>query len=60
MLIFYNFGIFLQSLGDSYRISIYSPISSSHIDYSLLVIWAFAVLTVGIGAYWSGLVRHDL
>jgi hypothetical protein len=29
-------------------------------DYSLLVIWSLAVLTVGIGAYWSGLVRHDL
>lgn len=29
-------------------------------DYSLLVIWSLAVLTVGIGAYWSGLVRYDL
>ncbi|XP_046451496.1 signal peptide peptidase-like 2B [Daphnia pulex] len=50
----------LVVLGSSVQIFIYSPIDGSHMDYSLLVIWSLAVLTVGIGAYWSGLVRHDL
>ncbi|XP_045030061.1 LOW QUALITY PROTEIN: signal peptide peptidase-like 2B [Daphnia magna] len=50
----------LVGLGNSIQIFIYSPIDGSHMDYSLLVIWSLAVLTVGIGAYWSGLVRYDL
>lgn len=50
----------IMGLGDSVEVFIYSPIDGSHMDYSLFVIWSLAVLTVAIGAYWSGLVRHDL
>ena len=43
------------------EISIYSPdVEESIFDFSFLVIWAVAVGTIGIGAYWSGLVRHEL
>ena len=51
---------YVQDLGDSVGVFIYAPVDGSHFDYSLLVIWSFAVLTVAIGAYWSGLVRHEL
>jgi len=51
----------LLGLGINVQISIYAPDEDGSLfDYCLLVIWSLAVLTVGIGAYWSGIVRHDL
>ena len=57
ILIFFLF----QALGSKVQISIYAPTEDGSLfDYCLLVIWSLAVLTVSIGAYWSGLVRHEL
>jgi len=51
----------LVAFGEEVEISIYSPdVEESIFDFSFLVIWAVAVGTIGIGAYWSGLVRHEL
>ncbi|KAH6929666.1 hypothetical protein HPB50_003807 [Hyalomma asiaticum] len=29
-------------------------------DYSLIIIWLVAVFTLGVGSYWSGLVKHEI
>lgn len=29
-------------------------------DKSLIVIWLVAVFTLGVGAYWSGLIKHEM
>lgn len=29
-------------------------------DFSLIVIWLVAVFTLGVGSYWSGLVKHEI
>ncbi|XP_029839430.2 signal peptide peptidase-like 2A [Ixodes scapularis] len=29
-------------------------------DFSLIIIWLVAVFTLGVGSYWSGLVKHEI
>ncbi|XP_067140878.1 signal peptide peptidase-like 2A isoform X1 [Centruroides vittatus] len=49
----------LQDLLPDAKVFLYSP-PSSNFDYSLLIIWIFAVFSVVVGSYWSGVVRHSL
>lgn len=43
----------IQSLGSNVRVLQYAPIESSHMDYSLVVIWFMAVISIILGSVWS-------
>uniref|UniRef100_A0A8C4YMI6 PA domain-containing protein n=1 Tax=Gopherus evgoodei TaxID=1825980 RepID=A0A8C4YMI6_9SAUR len=45
--------IIFQALGASVNVTLYSP-SLPEFDYSMVVIFLIAVLTVALGGYWSG------
>lgn len=49
----------LQALLPDVKVFLYSP-PNSNFDYSLLIIWIFAVFSVVVGSYWSGIVRYSL
>ncbi|KAK8732408.1 hypothetical protein OTU49_007078 [Cherax quadricarinatus] len=45
--------------GENVTVGLYSP-EDSLLPLSLVIIWFLAVFSVGVGAFWSGKVRHKL
>ncbi|XP_050396460.2 signal peptide peptidase-like 2B isoform X1 [Patella vulgata] len=48
----------VRKLGKSVYIAVYSP-ESPKLDPNMACIFLIAVLCVGVGAYWSGVVKHE-
>ncbi|XP_050732848.1 signal peptide peptidase-like 2B isoform X2 [Eriocheir sinensis] len=49
----------IMDAGDEVTVGLYSP-EASPLPLSLLVIWVLAMISVSVGAFWSGKVRHKL
>ncbi|KAG8505366.1 Signal peptide peptidase-like 2A, partial [Galemys pyrenaicus] len=47
-----------QTLGNNITVKMYSP-SRSNFDYTMVVIFLIAVITVALGGYWSGLIELE-
>jgi len=50
----------IKALGTNVSVLQYAPLEGSRMDYSLLIIWVMAVLSVILGASWSRTVRPYL
>ncbi|GFY38131.1 signal peptide peptidase-like 2B [Trichonephila inaurata madagascariensis] len=49
----------LKAMENTVTVKLFAP-HSINFDFSLLVIWIIAMITVSIGAYWSGLIRFAI
>ncbi|GFT57891.1 signal peptide peptidase-like 2B [Nephila pilipes] len=49
----------LKAMGNTVTVILFAPYSVNF-DFSLLVIWIIAMITVSIGAYWSGHIRFAI
>ncbi|GIY83587.1 signal peptide peptidase-like 2B [Caerostris darwini] len=49
----------LKGMGQSVSVKLFAPHNLSF-DFSLLVIWVIAMITISIGSYWSGHIRFAI